>query len=121
MGTMVAFTEQIERPALIDDGYTYGESTRVALTNNGRHRFNLARQLVPSQADLVEQFYRNTQFGQSFYFYNLRETVPLGSWDASGQNPVGRYTVTWDGPMLRTTVLGGRGVILEFALREVEG
>lgn len=121
MGTMVSFDGTFERPAIVDEGYAYGESTRQPLTLNARRYFRVARPLTRAQADTLEQFYTSTvSAGEPFWFYDLRETVPIGSWDPTGANPVGRYCVFWDGPMARTVNLSGRPLIIEFALREVE-
>lgn len=122
MGTMNAFSEQIIREAVVDDAYAYGESTRQPLTLNPRRQFAISRPVTPAAANTLEQFYRDTmRSGASFWFYNLRETIPTGSWDPTGANPVGRYTVAWDGPLVRTLNLAGRPILLEFSLREVEG
>jgi hypothetical protein len=116
-GLMSAFREQIERPALVDDGYALGESTRFAMTTLSRRTFRLARRL--NQADTTALYnFLAARKARPFWFYNLRETQPVGSWDPTGANPVGRYAVVWQGPLTQSTDLGLRGTS-EFELREV--
>jgi hypothetical protein len=116
-GLMSSFKEQIERPALVDDGYALGESTRFAMTIFSRRTFRLARRL--NGADTVTLYnFLAARKGRPFWFYNLRETQPVGSWDPTGQNPVGRYAVVWQGPLAQATEMG-RGGTSELELREV--
>jgi hypothetical protein len=125
IGLMAAFEEESERKALIDQGYAYGESTRLALTLTSRKRFRVSRRLTPAQADALRAFYLSTRHGQSFWFYNLRETQPPGSFDPTGGNPIGRYAVVWDSPLTQSAGFTGtvakpaRGSVSEYALREV--
>jgi hypothetical protein len=50
--------------------------------------------------------------------YNPRETVPPFSWDNTGNDPVGRYTVVFDGGWSETTSIGRAQI--GFSLREVQ-
>lgn len=117
MALMAAFTEEIERRALIDEGYAQGESTRRPLTLLARRRFRIARRLTPAQRSELVAFYNLTREGVPFWFYNLAETQPPGSWDETGANPIGRYVVVWDGPLVQAARMGRSSS--EFALREV--
>ena len=119
MGLMALFTEELERKAFIDEGYAQGESTRVARTLFARHRFHVSRKLTLAESESLRTFYLNTRDGKPFWFYNLKECVPVGDWDESGGNPVGRYAVVWDGPLVQAVGLGLRGHTSEYQLREV--
>lgn len=119
LGPMSAFTEEIERPARVDEGYAYGETTRLALTTQARRVFRLTRSLSAADAAALENFLLLTMTGRAFWFYNLRETVPTGSYDPTGANPVGRYAVTWEGSLTQAVAPGVRTVVAQYALREV--
>lgn len=110
-----AITEELRLEALVNV-YPDGSSDRAALAVNPRHFFKLSLALTPAQWNTFYQFFFN-QRGKPFYFYNLRETVPPFTWDATGQNPVGRYLVVFDGPWSEDLQLARSRV--SFNLREV--
>lgn len=90
-----AFTMDLRMETLLN-AYPDGSSDRAALAQNVRAYFHLTQALTADDWQTLFFFYQaNTHL--AFYFYNLRETVPMGSWDATGQNPIGRYTVVFDG------------------------
>ena len=69
MGSMMQYSKQIVREAVVDDTYAYGESTRQPRTLYGRRQFSITRQLSPAAADQLEQFYSSTiRNGASFWF-----------------------------------------------------
>lgn len=105
-GLMSAFSEEIERPALADGVWSLGESVRFPLTLQARRVFRLARRLDAIELDQLRSFLLNKK-NQPFWFYNLRETQPIGSYDPTGQNPIGRYAVVWQGGMSSTIEPGG--------------
>jgi len=76
--------------------YVDGSSDRQPLASRSRHYFTLSQTLSPADWQSLRAFYYAHQ-GRAFYFYNLRETVPPFSWDPTGGNTVGRYTVAFDG------------------------
>lgn len=76
--------------------YADGSTDRRALATNTRRYFTMQQFLPPDQWDQMRTFYFANQ-GRPFYFYNLRETVPPFSFDPTGQNPIGRYIVAFDG------------------------
>ena len=85
---------------------------------NPRHIFRLTRPLTDAQLDDLRGFYLSyARYGYPFWFYNLRETVPPFNWDETGADPVGRYTVTWEGGWNETIGLGRHET--SFVLREV--
>ena len=110
-----AFQEELRLEALINN-YPDGRSDRNALALNVRHYFRLTQGLTGADWQSLRDFFNSHQ-GQAFYFYNLRETVPPWSWDASGQDPIGRYTVVFDGQWSDTYNVARTDVALQ--LREV--
>jgi hypothetical protein len=81
--------------------YGDGSSDRNPLAQNDRHYFTMQESLLPDDWSALRSFFYNHQ-GRPFYFYNPRETVPPYSWDSTGQNTIGRYTVTFDGQWSET-------------------
>ena len=116
MGPLAAFSESVEHAALLDE-YPDGQSARASLVTLPRRVFRLSRRLSHANAQTLYTFLKNQQ-GRPFWFYNIRETQPPGSWDATGLNPVGRYAVVLQGPLSQTVDLGSRGTI-SLELREV--
>jgi hypothetical protein len=110
-----AFQEDLRMEALMNQ-YPDGSSDRVALALNVRHYFRMTQGLNGTDWATMRQFFLAQQ-GKAFYFYNLRETVPPFSYDASGNNPIGRYTVTFDGMWSDTYNIARTDVALQ--LREV--
>jgi hypothetical protein len=101
------------------DNYADGRSTRFARVFNPRLSFRLTRPLTDPQLFDLRNFYLLVaRFGQPFWFYNIRETEPPGTWDPTGVDPVGRYTVVWEGPWSDTLNLGRHET--SFILREVD-
>lgn len=108
-----SFVEELRLEPIVNV-YPDGSSDRAALAVNPRHYFKLSYRLTPAQWNNFWNFYQN-QGGKPFYFYNLRESG--WTWDASGNQPVGRYVVVFDGPWADTLQLGRCSVNL--SLREV--
>ena len=79
----------------MSNGYPDGSSDRLALAENMRAYFRLTEALTAADWQTLLTFYQAHMI-QAFYFYNLRETVPPFSWDSTGQDPIGRYTVAFD-------------------------
>jgi hypothetical protein len=122
-----AFREELRLEADLNM-YPDGRSDRNPLALNVRHYFTLQQTLLPDDWQAMRSFFYTHQ-GQPFYFYNLRETVPPWSWDPTGQDPIGRYTVAFDGQWSETyayergeVVLGvfkGYAANVSIALREI--
>ena len=117
IGLMVAFSEHHERPALDDGIQPDGANHRTALTIDARRIFRLTRKLNYSEMNDLDVFLKWRKH-EPFWFYNLRETAPPGSWDPTGASPVGRYAVVWNGLLEASTEIGSRGLITT-ELREV--
>ena len=108
--------------------YPDGSSDRAALALNTRHYFTLQATLVPDDWLALRGFFYTHQ-GRAFYFYNLRETAPPFTFDPTGQNPIGRYTVAFDGQWSETYgnhrgevvagVFKGYAADVSLALREI--
>ena len=81
--------------------YPDGSSDRNALALNNRRYFTMQQSLAPDAWKQLRTFFYNQQ-GKAFYFYNPRETVPPFTTDPTGNNTVGRYTVTFDGQWTET-------------------
>lgn len=120
--TLCRLFEEVHYLDAMSNEYADGRSTRRALAFNDRHTFRLVRPLTDSQLDDLRGFYlandRLIARGHPFWFYNTRETSPLFSWDASGSDPVGRYTVVWEGGWHETLQPGRHES--SFVLREVQ-
>jgi hypothetical protein len=104
LGLYSAFGEDLRLEALVND-YQDGNSQRAALALNARSYFRLARPLTQAQWQTLRDFYF-AHVGQKFYFYAPRETVPPWGGDPTGDDPVGRYTVVFDGPWSEELRLG---------------
>ena len=81
---------------ILSNGYPDGSSERQALATNVRSYFRLTQALTAADWQTMLTFYQQHIIAP-FYFYNLRETVPPFTFDPTGQNPIGRYTVVFDG------------------------
>jgi hypothetical protein len=114
-----AFTESLFMDAQVDE-YADGRSTRRALAIFPRYFFRLTRPLLDWQlADLRGFYMAYARYGRTFWFYNVRETIPPGSWDPSGSELTGRYAVVWEGGWRETLNLGLNTA--EIGLRQVRG
>lgn len=94
-GLCSAFSEELRIEPLINV-YPDGSSDRAALAINPRRWFKLTRPLRSADYSLLFTFYQAHR-AQEFYFYNLRETVPMWSYDPTGSATSGRYIVVFDG------------------------
>jgi hypothetical protein len=111
-----AFREELRLEALINM-YPDGRSDRQALALNVRHYFTLTVPLLRGDWTLLRTFFYDHQ-GKAFWFYHLRETVPPWTFDPTGQNPIGRYTVAFDGQWSDTVGMARSNA--QIALREVQ-
>ena len=114
-GLCSAFQEELRLESLAN-AYPDGSSDRAALALNVRHFFRMTRKVTAAQYTALWDFYI-AHLTDAFYFYNLRETVPPWTWDASGNQPVGRYIVVFDGSWSDTVMMGRSEASL--GLREV--
>jgi len=91
------FTRIREYPVL-ENNYKGGESQRAKLADTSRSGWRLSKRLAPTALATLRSFYEARHGGhQPFYFYDPWETDPLFSWDPTGVDTVGRYTVRFEG------------------------
>lgn len=110
-----AFTEELAYEINLN-AYFDGNSDRNPLSQNPRRRFKITRPLKAADWLSFFDFYRRNA-AKPFYFYVPRETIPPWTWDPTGLNPAGRYTVVFDSVWQETTGVA-RGTAA-FNLREV--
>lgn len=96
--------------------YPDGSSDRLTLVINQRFSFKMTSDLDTTTFAALRTFFF-AHLGKPFWFYNLRETVPPWSFDPTGADPIGRYTVVFDGQW-SDQVGPARGAV-NFGLREV--
>jgi hypothetical protein len=94
-GFYTALQEELRVEAFVNR-YPDGSSDRAALVLNPRHFFRITRRVTPASYTTLWTFFK-AHLVAPFYFYLPRETVPPFKPDPTGENPVGRYTVVWDG------------------------
>lgn len=103
---------------IVDNRYRNGESQRGRLTETSRKRWTTARRLAPALLEEFREFFEARKGAtESFYFYDPWETNPKFSYDPTGENTIGRYTVRFDCPWSQTVGMGRADV--EISLVEV--
>ncbi len=92
-----AFTRSQDFPVL-ENEYANGESQRSRLADTSRKSWKTARRLAPSVLQTFRDFCvaRNGPH-EAFYFYDPWDTNPKFSYDPTGVETVGRYTVRFEG------------------------
>jgi hypothetical protein len=111
-----AFVRSQEYP-VVENEYAGGESQRTVRASNSRKRWRLAKRLAPAQLAALRDFYHARKGPQEpFYFYDPWETNPKFSYDPTGQQPQGRYTVRFEGPWEQSAGVG----LIEVSLELVE-
>ncbi len=93
-----AFVQNRVFPCLVNE-YKNGESQRSVQAETSRKSWRVAKRLTPSKLATLLTFYeaRKGQH-QTFYIYDPFETSPMFSYDDTGVETTGRYTVRFDGP-----------------------
>lgn len=98
-----AFQHAREFP-LLDNEYKDGSSQRSLLASSSRKRWQLSKRLTPSDLVTLRNFYDSVEGPhQPFYFYDVWDTVPQFSYDATGATSTGRYVVRFDNPWQQET------------------
>jgi hypothetical protein len=110
-----AYTVEL-RLEMLANSYPDGSSERQALALNPRHYFHLTQPLTGAAWAALWSFFLAHK-GVPFYIYNPRETVPPFSYDPTGNDSLGRYTVVFDGGWSETTSMARAQI--GFSLREV--
>jgi hypothetical protein len=79
--------------------YALGESQRRSLSATSLKRFVATVPRTASEWATLKAFIESVKGGLlPFYVYEMTETSPAWSWDASGVATVGRFTVCFDMP-----------------------
>jgi hypothetical protein len=93
--------------AVIENEYKNGESQRSKLVSTSRKRWTTARRLTPAILEDFRDFY-DARKGphEPFYFYDPWDTSPKFSYDPTGAQTTGRYTVRFDCPWTQTVGMG---------------
>ena len=111
-----AFARSQEYPVL-DNEYAGGESQRSVLASNSRKRWRLSKRLTPAQLQALRDFYEARKgLEEPFYFYDPWDANPKFSYDTTGQQTQGRYTVRFEGGWEQSAGIG----LIEVSLEVVE-
>lgn len=81
-----------------ENQYANGESQVRMLTATSRKSWQVVKRLAPADLAALRSFFlaRKGRL-EPFYFYDPYATLPVGSnYDATGVDPLGRYTVRFD-------------------------
>lgn len=93
--------------ATLDNEYKNGESQRSLLVATSRKAWRTTRRLTPTVLAAFREFYNARRGAQEpFYFYDPWDASPQFSYDATGVDEVGRYTVRFEGPWEQTVGMG---------------
>jgi phage-related protein len=93
----VAF-QQSRSYATDQNRYPDGSLQTRAIANASRKSWTMSRRATASQLAALRAFYIARQGpAQAFWFYDVYETSPQFSYDATGMATVGRYAVRFDG------------------------
>jgi phage-related protein len=111
-----AFVRSQEYPVL-ENEYRNGESQRSVQATNSRKRWRLAKRLPSAQLQALRDFYEARKGPQEpFYFYDPWDASPKFSYDPTGQQTQGRYTVRFEGGWEQSAGIG----LIEVSLELVE-
>jgi phage-related protein len=111
-----AFVRSQEYPVL-DNEYAGGESQRSVLASNSRKRWRLSKRLTQAQLQALCDFYEARKGPEEpFYFYDPWDANPKFSYDPTGQQTQGRYTVRFEGGWEQSATIG----LIEVSLELVE-
>lgn len=82
---------------VIENEYLNGESQRGRQADTSRKRWRLSQHLSPAALDELREFYEGLNGPhEPFYFYDVWDTSPKYTYDATGTETTGRYTVRFD-------------------------
>jgi len=111
-----AFVRSQEYPVL-DNEYAAGESQRSVHASNSRKRWRLTKRLAPAELAALRDFYEARKGPEEpFYFYDPWDSSPKFSYDPTGQQTQGRYTVRFEGAWEQSAGIG----LIEVSLELVE-
>jgi hypothetical protein len=99
---------------VVDNEYRNGESQRSRLTETSRRHWTTARRLTPTLLEDFRDFFDARKGGhEPFYFYDPWDTDPKFSYDPTGVETIGRYTVRFDCPWSQTVGTGRADVQID--------
>lgn len=92
---------------IVGNEYKNGESQRTRLTLTSRKSWRISNRLSPSALQTLREFWDARKGSQEpFWFYDVWETYPKFSYDATGFQTTGRYTVRFEGAWSQTVGIG---------------
>jgi len=104
--------EQSRERAVRENVYANGESQRAARTTTSRKSWSASKRLTADELDELRGFLQDRRGIEAFYFYDGMETSPKWSFDPTGMDPTGRYTVrVAEASIAQATYLGSRAEI----------
>ena len=101
----VKFTH-VREFALAENLYPDGSYQSRPMTATSRKRWSLRQRLTAAEMTALREFFED-QLGPMvpFWFYYGAETDPAWSWDETGTETQGRYSVRFAGPLSRSVGL----------------
>jgi phage-related protein len=92
---------------VVENEYAGGESQRSVQASNSRKRWRLVKRLASAELADLRDFYEARKGPQEpFYFYDPWDTSPRFSYDPTGQQTQGRYTVRFEGEWEQAAGIG---------------
>jgi hypothetical protein len=108
-----AFVRSQDYP-VVENEYTGGESQRSVLASTSRKRWRLSKRLPPAELAALRDFYEARKGPtEPFYYYDPWDANPKFSYDPTGQQTQGRYTVRFEGEWSQSAGIGLIEVTLE--------
>ncbi len=93
--------------AVIDNEYKNGESQRSRLAETSRKSWRISKRLTAAELQALRDFYDSRKGPtEPFYFYDPWDTSPQFSYDPTGEETFGRYTVRFEGNWNQSVDLG---------------
>lgn len=104
--TLASAFQQVREWVIVQNRYRNGETQEAALFSTSRKRWTQTRLLdATALAALRAYFLARGGSREEFYFYDVYETSPQFSYDATGAASTGRYAVRFDGEFQQTLSL----------------
>ena len=75
--------------------YHDGTTERAAIVSSPRRTWTMSKRLTPAEASTLRAWF-DAHAADAFYFYDLRETIPVNHWDPTGGSTAGRYVVRFN-------------------------
>lgn len=98
--------------------YHDGTTERASLVGTSRRTWQMSKRLTPSELATLRAWFDAHQ-ADAFYFYDLRETSPINTYDPTGTATNGRYVVRFASDWAETIGIGRSDTSVE--LIELQG